>query len=238
MIVRRFTAVLGAALVVAGIAHAADIQTLSALSQNQFGSLTQDLGDALSYRDMEPATPLGLSGVDIGVTAADTRLDSASGWDAASGSHGRQIPVVGVQLDKGLPANFDVGLLYDVVPDSNARVVGGALSYALVGGSLLAPALTIRGTYTRLIGVSAMSLNTRSVEICLSQGFPLITPYIGIGRVRTAASARGTDLSPVILDNDKIYAGADINLGVINLDIEADHMAGSMSYAANIGWRL
>ncbi|MHB1565591.1 MAG: hypothetical protein ACYCXG_02545 [Acidiferrobacter sp.] len=238
MIARRLVAAVGAALLGLRMAHAADIQALSALNQGQFSSLTQGLGDALSYRDMEPAAPLGLTGLDIGVTATDTRLDGASGWDAATGSSTNQIPTVGVQVDKGLPANFDIGLLYNVVPGSNARVIGGALSYALIGGGLLAPALTIRGTYTRMMGVSAMNLNTRSVEICLSKGFTFITPYIGVGRVRTAASADGTSLSPVTLYNNKIYVGADINLGIMNFDIEADHMAGSMSYAANVGWRL
>lgn len=238
MIARRLVAAVGAALLGLRIAHAADIQALSALNQDQFSSLTQDLGNALSYRDMEPAAPLGLTGLDIGVTATDTRLDNASGWDAATGSSTDQIPTMGIQIDKGLPANFDIGLLYNIVPGSNARVIGGALSYALIGGGLLAPALTIRGTYTRMMGVSTMSLNTRSVEICLSKGFTLITPYIGVGRVRTAASVDGTSLSPVTLYNNKIYVGADINFGIMNFDIEADHMAGSMSYAANVGWRL
>ncbi len=221
-----------------GIAHANNLNGVFTLNQGQFQNLTQDLGDALSYKDMMPAAPLGLTGFDIGVTAVDTHLGNAQGWNQATGSGSNNIVVPGLQVQKGLPFGFDVGLTYSAAPGTNVRVIGGDVSYAIIGGGLLSPALTIRGTYTKMLGVSQMSLNTRSVELSLSKGFVFVTPYVGIGRVRTNAIPHVGGLAPATVNDTKEYVGADFNLGLVNLDLEIDHMGNSMSYGANFGWRL
>lgn len=230
-------------LIILGIATtpyalANSLNNISSLNQDQFQNLTEDLGAALNYKDMMPAAPLGITGLDIGVTATDTRFGYPGAWQAATGSSSSQAVIPSIQVDKGLPLGFDVGLMYGGVAGSNARVIGGDLSYAIFGGGLIAPALTVRGTYTKMTGVNDMNLSTRSVEFCLSKGFALITPYIGFGRVRTNGSTNDGALAPVALYNNKEYIGADLNLGIINLDIEADRMAGSTSYGANVGWRF
>lgn len=230
--------VLASALTLAGTAYANNISAVGSMSQPQFQNLTQDLGAALSYKDMMPAAPLGITGFDIGVTGVDTRFAHPTAWQEATGSSSNNVFVPSIQAQKGLPFGFDAGLTYSAVPGSNVRVIGGDLSYAIIGGGLLSPALTIRGTYTKMLGVGDMGLNTRSVELCLSKGFVFITPYIGVGRVRTVGTPQPGTLSAVSLYNNKAYVGADINLGLINLDLEADRMAGSTSYGANIGWRL
>ncbi len=219
-------------------AYANSVSNVGALSQAQFQNLTQDLGAAVSYKDMMPAAPLGLTGFDIGVTAMDTHFGHAGAYQAATQSGSNNVFVPSLQAQKGLPFGFDVGLTYTRIPGSNVRVIGGDVSYALIGGGLLAPALTVRGTYTKMTGVSEMGLNTRSVELCLSKGFVFITPYIGIGRVRTAGIPHVGTLSAVNVYDTKEYVGADINLGLMNLDLEVDRMAGSTSYGANIGVRL
>lgn len=231
-------ALLTSMVLLGGAAYAHNLSGIGTLSQGQFQNLTQDLGTALSYKDMMPAAPLGITGFDVGVTGVDTRLGQAAGWDKATGSSSNNIFVPGLQAQKGLPLGFDVGLTYSVVPGSNVRVIGGDLSYAIFGGGLLQPALTIRGTYTKMTGVSEMGLNTGSVELCLSKGFVFITPYIGVGRVRTVGTPHTGTLSAVTVNDTKEYIGADINLGVANLDLEIDRMAGSTSYGANIGWRI
>ncbi|WP_298138697.1 hypothetical protein [Acidiferrobacter sp.] len=235
---RRFLVLLLTASLAGTTAYASPIDSLSAISQAQFQNLTSDLGAALSYKDMMPAAPLGLTGFDVGVTAMDTHVDYAGALQGATGSSASNLFVPSLQAQKGLPLGFDVGLTYGGIPGSNVRVVGGDISYAVIGGGLLAPALTVRGTYTRMLGVSQMGLNTRSVELCLSKGFVFITPYIGVGRVRTAGIPRVGTLSDVTVDDTKEYVGADFNLGLLNLDLEVDRMAGSTSYGANIGWRL
>ncbi|MDA8389809.1 MAG: hypothetical protein M0Z76_03595 [Gammaproteobacteria bacterium] len=219
-------------------AQAANFGALPTVSNAQFAHLASDLGNAFSYHDMMPAAPLGITGFDVGVTGSDTHLAYPGAWQAATGSSASQLPAVGLQVEKGLPANFDVGLVYDVAPGTPARVIGGNLSYAISSGGLMAPALTIRGTYTRMTGVSQFHLDTRSVEVSLSKGFAFVTPYVGVGRVRTDASADGLALASARLYNDKVYLGVDVNLGLFNLDAEADRMAGSTYYGLNVGWRL
>ncbi len=235
---RRWLAPLLASSLACAAAHAGNIGNVGALSQAQFQNLTGDLGAALSYKDMMPAAPLGITGFDIGLTAMDTRVGQGGALHTATGSSSDNLFVPSLQAQKGLPLGFDVGLTYGRVPGSNVRVIGGDVSYALIGGGLLAPALTVRGTYTRMTGVSEMGLNTRSVELCLSKGFVFITPYIGVGRVRTVGTPHTGTLSAVTVDETKEYVGADINMGLLNLDLEVDRMGGSTSYGANIGWRL
>jgi len=225
-------------LMLSGAAYASSISNVSALSQSMFQSLTEDVGSAISYRDMMPAAPLGITGFDVGLTATDARLAHSNTWYAATGSHSNNIVVPSLQVQKGLPAGFDVGLTYSRVPGSNIKVVGGDLSYAIFGGGLLQPALTIRGTYTKMSGVSEMGLNTRSVELCLSKGFVFVTPYLGLGRVRTVGTPYVGGLTTVTLNDTKEYIGADFNLGIANLDLEIDRMGGATSYGANIGLRL
>ncbi|MHB8255257.1 MAG: hypothetical protein ACYDEV_16585 [Acidiferrobacter sp.] len=236
---RHFLApLLASALVFGSAAYANSINGVGVMVQPQFQNLTADLGAALSYKDMMPAAPLGITGFDIGVTGTDTRIANSQAWAQATGSSSNNVFVPSIQVQKGLPLGFDVGLTYSKVPGSNVKVVGGDLSYAIIGGGLLSPALTIRGTYTKMMGVSEMGLNTRSVELCLSKGFIFITPYIGVGRVRTVGTPHVGTLSAVSLYNNKEYVGADINLGIANLDLEVDRMAGATSYGANIGLRL
>ncbi|HUW99200.1 MAG TPA: hypothetical protein VMV40_10270 [Acidiferrobacter sp.] len=228
------------ALTFGGNAYAGNISNLGTISQAGFQGLTQDLGMVLSYKDMMPASPLGITGFDVGVTGTDTRLANAQAWHDVTGSNSNNVFLPSIQVQKGLPLGFGVGVAYSAIPGSNVHVVGGDLSYAIIGGGLVAPALTIRGTYTKMTGVSEMDLNTRSVELCLSKGFVFITPYIGVGRVRTVGTPHvsGSSLSAVNLYNTKGYVGADINLGLMNLDLEVDRMAGSTSYGVNVGWRL
>jgi hypothetical protein len=231
-------ALLASTVLLAGTAYAHNLSSLGALGQGQFQNLTQDLGTALNYKDMMPAAPLGITGFDVGVTGVYTHLGQAGGWDQATGTTSNNVFVPSLQAQKGLPLGFDVGLTYSAVPGSNIRVIGGDVSYALIGGGLLQPALTIRGTYTKMLGVSEMGLNTSSVELCLSKGFVFVTPYIGVGEVRTVGTPHTSTLSAVTINNTKEYIGADFNLGIANLDLEVDRMAGSTSYGANIGWRI
>ena len=233
-----FASMLVSALSIGTVVYANNVSAIGSMGPAQFQSLTGDLGVALSYKDMMPAAPLGITGFDVGVTGTDTRLANAQAWQQATGSSSNNVFVPSIQVQKGLPLGFDVGVTYSKVPGSNVGVVGGDLSYAIIGGGLLSPALTVRGTYTKMTGVSEMGLNTRSVELCLSKGFVFITPYVGVGRVRTVGTPLVGTLSAVSLFDDKEYIGADINLGIANLDLEVDRMAGSTSYGANIGIRL
>ena len=65
--------------------NAADnIDQITQLIQTDFRLLSEDLGAALSYKAVIPATPLGLTGFDLGVEVTATQLENRDAWDRAS----------------------------------------------------------------------------------------------------------------------------------------------------------
>src|SRR4030067_257704 len=152
---KRLLAVMAVCLVGPPPASAADdIDQINQLIQADFLKLSEDLGAALSYKAVIPATPLGLTGFDLGVEGTATKLQNRDAWDRASSSTAPDtLYVPRLHLHKGLPLGFDVGAFYTAVPGSNIKLWGAAGRYAIIGGGALTPALGLRGTYSKLSGV-------------------------------------------------------------------------------------
>jgi hypothetical protein len=236
-------ACLVAALAAPFTANAADdIDDLVALAQSEFTGLTEDLGAALSYKPLTPAEPLGIAGFDIGIAATATRLEHVAAFDAATSSSSEfpsTAPVPSVRIHKGLPLNVDVGVMYSAMPDTNVRSWGGEVRYAVMGGNVALPAIGIRGAYTKLTGVDQLDFDTRSVDVSISKGFAMFTPYAGFGKVWTSATPdASTGLSEVSPSLDKLFIGANLSLGLLNLAFEADRTGDADSFGVKLGFRL
>lgn len=223
-------------------AHAGgDIDALGSLAQTEFRLFSEDMGAAMSYKALAPAEPLGITGFDIGVEVTATAMEHSSLFDkASSGSGFNTLPVTKLHAHKGLPFNFDVGAFYSTVPDSNIKLMGAELRYAFIEGGMAMPAVALRGTYTLLSGVDQLDLNTRGVELTVSKGFVMFTPYAGIGKIWTTSTPNLP--SPVSLDEEsfsqnKVYVGANLNLGLVNLAIEGDKTGDAASYGLKLGFR-
>jgi hypothetical protein len=66
------------ALVVPALpAGAADFPHIGDLVQEEFRELSRDLGSAFSYKGVTPATPLGLTGFDVGIEVSQTRFENS-----------------------------------------------------------------------------------------------------------------------------------------------------------------
>src|SRR6266705_7208440 len=174
-----FVSLLGVSLpVVAG-----DINNIKALSQPNFRLLSEDLGAALSYKPLTPTAPLGITGFDLGIAATSTKLQHSDVFATAGATDLSSIIVPSLRLNKGLPFGIDVGVMYSSVPSTNIRLVGGELRYAIVPGGVAMPAIGIRGSYTKLTGVDQLDFDTKGLDLSISKGFLMFTPYAGIGRV-------------------------------------------------------
>lgn len=191
---RRMAAAAALVLLCAGQALSnADISFVQGITQDNFKSFSREVGSAISYKNVAPATPLGLTGFDIGaqVTFVDIRSDAAY-WQAATGSKAPAVYVIPeVRARKGLPFGIDVGGVYSKVPDSNIQLYGVELSKALLEGGPVSPALGVRATYTSLAGVGDLDLQTVGLDATLSKGFFIMTPYVGGGAVWIDGKARG-----------------------------------------------
>ncbi len=241
------------ALILAGLLAAApatqaanNIDTLQNLSQAEFAAFSQDLGAALSYKALAPAEPLGVTGFDIGIELTATTPANSTVLDKAmSGGGFSTIPVPKLHAHKGLPFGIDVGLMYSAIPNSDIKLIGYELRYAILEGGVASPALAVRATGSSLSGVDQLDFSTQGLELTVSKGFVNLTPYAGIGQVWTTSTPDSAD--PLIAaaglqeETDslsKYFVGLNVNMGVFNLAFEADKTGDAESVGAKLGWRF
>jgi hypothetical protein len=172
---------------------AADISFSSAITQDQFKSLSKEAGAAIGYRNMAPAAPLGITGFDIGGEVSAISIDKNSTyWNAAFGNDAPSYLIIPkIRARKGLPFGIDIGAMYSYVPDSNIKLYGAELSKSILDGTLATPAIGVRATYTKLAGVSDLGLQTYGVDASISKGILFITPYAGAGVLWINSEAKG-----------------------------------------------
>jgi hypothetical protein len=228
-----------AALLAAGPAMAADLNTIGALTQAEFRALAEDVGAAVSYKPMIPSEGLGITGFDLGVSASATEVSNRATLIKAAGGQDvpKRLPVGALRVAKGLPFDIDIGAVAMTVPDTNVRAAGGELRWAFVGGNAVLPAVALRAAMTSVSGVDQLKLRTTSVDLSISKGILFLTPYAGIGRVEIDAKAPGTTLVREKFQKDKVFAGVNIAFVPMALVIEADKTGDATSYGLKLAIR-
>ena len=217
------------------------ISTLGSLSQAEFKSFSEDLGSALSYKSLTPATPLGITGFEFGVAATSTKMGNSQLWSTATGGGKAFSSVIVPKLYvyKGLPFNIDVAGFYSKVPTTNIKLTGLELRYAILEGGMASPAVAIRGAVTKLSGVDQLALSTKSLDVSISKGLTVFTPYAGVGSVWTDSNPNvGALLTEETFRQSKVFAGANVNLGFINFVAEYDKTGSDASLSAKVGFRF
>jgi hypothetical protein len=232
-----------AALLLAAACPAAakDLNQIGALTQAEFRSFSEDLGSALSYKPLAPTAPLGLFGFDIGVAATGTKLKHQDLFNKASTTSGFSdtLVVPTVRGILGLPFGFDIAASYGAIPDTSAKVYGGALSWAFVSGNAAMPAIGVRGSYTQTKGINQLDFSTAGVDVSISKGFAFITPYGGLGRNYVSSTpSSATGLKSEEFGQNKVFAGVNFNVLLMNLALEWDRTGFVNSYGAKLGLRF
>jgi len=220
---------------------AATIDNIGALNQSQFKSFSEDLGSALSYKPVTPAEPLGILGFDIGIEVTDTKLQNPALWTTATNgaftSDSLTLPKIHAFL--GLPLNFDVGAFYSEAPNADIKLYGGELRYAIIEGGTATPAVAIRGSLTKMTGVDQLSFDTKGLDVSISKGFAMFTPYAGVGEVWSDSTPNGIPtLTKESFNQNKFYVGCNLNILLMNLDLEYDKTGSDQSYSAKLGVRF
>jgi hypothetical protein len=226
----------GASLAFAG----STIDQLQNASQSEFRLLSEDLGAALSYKPLSPAEPLGITGFDIGVSVNATSLEHAAVLEKVTSSSAPSTLVIPrIQAIKGLPLNIDIGASYAAVPGSNIRLIGIEAKYAILAGGVATPALAVRGSYTRLSGVDQLNFDTRGIDLSLSKGFAVATPYVGVGAVWVTSTPKNVPLlTRETFRENKIFGGVNLNFALFNMAFEADRTGDATSYGVKAGLRF
>jgi hypothetical protein len=239
-IVRKLKAALLVGLLAASPAWAQQIDQLQNIIQGEFRLLSEDLGAALGYHAQIPAEPLGITGFDLGVGVTAAKLENVAILQRVTSDNvDATLYVPTIRAHKGLPAGFDIGLMYASIPGSNIRYTGGELRYAILKGGAASPALGVRASFTKLSGVDQLSMDTRGLDVSISKGFAFITPYAGLGRVWIESDPHGTaGLRKEEFSLNKAFVGVGMNFALLNLNLEADKTGDVSSYSLKLGLRF
>jgi hypothetical protein len=230
-----------ATALLANSVQAASLDNFGALSGAEFRLLSEDLGAAVSYKPMIPSEGLGVLGFDIGVGITGTSLEHRDILSKAAGGSSvpKLLPVGTLRAHKGLPFDIDVGLVLGSVAGTDAKLAGGELRWAFIGGNTLMPAVALRAAISNVNGVDDFKLDTTSVDLSISKGFLMLTPYAGIGKVRVKSKYSGSGVSyKESFNQDKLFGGVNINLGLMNIALEADKTGDASSYGVKLGLRF
>lgn len=221
---------------------AADFTALGTIGQANFRLLSEDFGSALSYKSVMPAEPLGITGFDVGVEATVTDI-SKSGTALKNATGGAvdvtNLIVPKLHIAKGLPFGIDVAASMASVPSTNIKLVGAELRYALLSGGVALPAVAVRAAMSSMTGIDELAFNTRSLDVSISKGFLMLTPYAGVGQVWVTSTPQGSAsaLAEESFTQNKVFAGANLNLGLMNFALEGDSTGGANSYSFKFGFR-
>lgn len=214
-------------------------------AQTSFRTISEDFGAAFSYKPITPAASLGLTGFDIGVELSGTDMSkSATVWQQLTGSamSTTTLPVARLHATLGLPFGVDVGAFVTNIPTTNINVTGANISYAILEGDWVEPALTLRAAMTNLSGISEYSLSTKSVDISFSKGLFGVTPYIGAGQIWVNSSTSNSSLTAIGLQAEnftlpKVFFGLNVNLGLPNFAVEVDKTGDAQTISTKLGLR-
>lgn len=231
---------LATTLMVCGTTVNADsLGALGNLDQSQFEELTENLGAATHYKGVTPAEPLGVIGFDVGLGLMSTDIDEDLFDLGSQGDFdGSGFNLARLQVHKGLPFGLDVGASIAQGIDNDATVLGAELRYNLINGGIVSPSLGVRASYSMVEGLDDLDVSNAALELTVSKGFLMLTPYAGIGIVRTTADPdEATGLAEEEVDLEKLYLGLTINLGLA-ITLEADQTGDLTSYSAKAGIRF
>ena len=220
--------------------QADDLDNIVNISQTQFEGLSQDLVAAFSYKAGAPAEPLGVIGFDVGLAVTSTDLEHSDDWTAAmsTGDTIDTLIVPKLYVQKGLPLDIDVGGYYFSVPDSNLEAWGGEIKYAIISGNVALPAVAVRGAFTTLTATDQLEVKSRSLDVSISKGILMLTPYAGVGRVWADSKPKGAAaalLNDVKVSETHSFIGVSLNPLLFNLAFERDSVGGVVSYHMKLG---
>jgi hypothetical protein len=223
-----------------GVAHAADFTAVGDLTQPQFRAFSREIAAATAHRALIPAEPLGILGFDVGVALHSSQVDDREALRAAAAGRSvpSHLPMASVRAAIGLPFSLDVGVNATTIPGSNVRSTGADLRWAFVPGSTLVPAVAVRLGVARVSGVDGYELDSQSVDVSISKGFTLLTPYAGVGYVQSRARAPGSALASTSFGQGKVFAGVNIAFVPFALLLEADRTGDNTGFGAKFAIRF
>lgn len=230
-------------LIIPSFVQANDIEFTDAISQNSFEEFIKEFGSSLLFNPMAPAEPLGTLGFDISLETIITDIsDDKEFWInlVSDNNPSTYLSIPRLHVQKGLPFNIDVGAMYISMPNTNIKLWGLEAKYAILEGSTLTPAVSVRASYTNLSGVDDISIDTQTLDLLISKGFLMFTPYAGasIFRINGSEHTDIVELDDVNTTGYRALVGMQFSplpLVIINAEIALGEVT---QYGLKIGVRF
>jgi hypothetical protein len=226
-------------------AYAAYNINIDTIGQTTFDNFVEEIGPLAAYRGMAPAEPGGLTGFDISVAASAIKIDSnlwTQVMTADSDYDSDYLVVPSIRVRKGLPFNIDVGASYTGMTDSDIKLLGGEVQWAILEGSVATPALALRGHYSQLLGVDDLDLQTYGADLLVSKGFAMLTPYAGVGAVYSKGEYTGSLPANLALESHdfttaRYFAGVRISMTLLQITADVEYVEQPVySLKVGLGW--
>ncbi len=230
------TLAIASAVAFSNTAMAGDLAISNTMNQTEFLALSKDLAAVTSNKAIEPAAPLGIAGFDVSASTSITKIQDGAAWAKASGDSKTNVMQTKLSVSKGLSGGWDVGGFVSTVSSSNVSVTGVHVKYALLEGNAITPAIALRGSHSRMGGVSGMALHNTGLDLLVSKGFVGFTPYAGVGTVHTSATATGK--SDESFTQSKSFVGVSWNVLLVNLSAEYDRTGKTSTVGLKAGLRF
>jgi len=211
-------------------------------SQAEFDDFAKDLGGTLNFNALGPAAPLGILGFDVAAGMSVTSF-STGYLDKVGAEHSDTLVFAKVQVQKGLPLGIDIGLSRSSAINSNVVKTGGFISYAILKGGIATPAINTRFSMSKLSNVDVLEFSSQTLEVSISKGITIVTPFVGAGAVRsktraTVANRGGVDLKESSSTQGKYFAGINMNLLFMDILVQYTKVGESSTSALKLGFRF
>jgi opacity protein-like surface antigen len=214
-------------------AAASDVSFDQTYTQGNFRDFSEEIGSVLLYRSIGPAVSLGITGFNLGAEIMVSDIDEKKDYwkkavsDRTAPSYLTNARVI---FTKGLPLDFDAGVVLGKVMDPDIPYFGAEVRYAIVKDRALVPGVNIRGSYSQTFNVDQLALRTYGLDLSVSKGFGVgikITPYAGLGMAWI--SSKASNLTPGLsLDKEEFsmahgFLGARLKVGILAVTAEVDY---------------
>ncbi len=183
-----------------------------------------------------PAKALGITGFEAYAEASyDSGFDEEPFFAGAVDGDldGGFLSIARVGIRKGLPGHVDLGVSLAEAIGTDLRLATAEIQWAFLDGGAVSPAAALRITATRSQGGDAFTLDQAGVEVLVSKGFPLLTPYIGGGVIASRARLDRLDgLSDLSETHTQPIAYAGVRLSLLIPKITAEIQRGETTQYA------
>jgi hypothetical protein len=213
-----------------------------AATRGDFGELHERLAAAAHFWPRHGAKPEGLLGFEVWIdSSVDTRF---GGQDFAATAIDGDLPgdllaIARVGVRKGLPGRIDLGAAYGRAVGGDLELLSGEVSWAALEGGAVSPAVGFRLSGTRTLEGGTYELTQLGLEVLVSKGFAVVTPFAGAGLVRSESRLErdlpGGDFREETTD-PVLFAGVAVKLLVPRLTFEVEQSGPLTQAAVRLGF--